>query len=402
MSHAKRIQHAGFSLVELMVALVFISILLAGMLRVYGASIQSFAAANETVKAQRDNRWALQSISDDLETAGFFYYFAGRPTGAGINVSNGAQNPLMLLPSQTITNTVVLDPARPVLGGTTSETITFDELQFLRDDVLPMTGNISSAPVDSAHMAVSLTSGDLSQLKQGDFVVLLDAAPYQMVMLDAAPGSGVAGTLTLSTQPTQDPATGTMISAAVLNLNHQPGVDLVFVRPSQVLRYTVLPLALEPSNPAATVPCLIKDEAPYPSGGSLINWPPATANAAALAAANVTRTIIAQNVTGLRFDMSLDQGATWTRGATWGTTQTNLNAQLGALASKYPGLGYATSTTDPTNPLWYRGAPILFRADVSTRTLLQRSEYSATGDVPAYRTRTQTMFIQPRNFGLGI
>ncbi|HEU4951870.1 MAG TPA: hypothetical protein VFT46_07945, partial [Holophagaceae bacterium] len=121
-----------------------------------------------------------------------------------------------------------------------------------------------------------------------------------------------------------------------------------------------------------------------------------------LAAANVTRTMVAQNVTGLRFDLSLDQGATWTRGASWGATQANLNTKLAALAATYPGQNYATTTADPTNPLWYRNAPLLFRTDVTTRTLLKRTDFAATANTSAYRTRTQTLFIQPRNFGLGI
>ena len=81
----------GFSLVELLVALVFISLLMAGMLRVYGSAIQGFATANETIKAQRDNRWALQAVQDDQQTAG--YYFPVRPVVGGIdNVNSGNQN----------------------------------------------------------------------------------------------------------------------------------------------------------------------------------------------------------------------------------------------------------------------------------------------------------------------
>ncbi|HET8714732.1 MAG TPA: prepilin-type N-terminal cleavage/methylation domain-containing protein, partial [Holophagaceae bacterium] len=132
----------GFSLVELLIALVFISLLMAGMLRVYGSAIQGFQASNESAKAQRDNRTALDSISDDLESAGFFFYYAGRPAVSGISVSSGSQNPLMLLPGQTVTNKTIADPLNPS-SGTASETITYDELQFLRDDVLPISGQLA-------------------------------------------------------------------------------------------------------------------------------------------------------------------------------------------------------------------------------------------------------------------
>ncbi|HTL99216.1 MAG TPA: prepilin-type N-terminal cleavage/methylation domain-containing protein, partial [Holophagaceae bacterium] len=66
MPKTRRPRIAGFSMVELLVALVFISLLMAGMLRIYGSAIQGFSAANESVKAQRDNRVAMQGIEDDL------------------------------------------------------------------------------------------------------------------------------------------------------------------------------------------------------------------------------------------------------------------------------------------------------------------------------------------------
>ncbi|HET6329536.1 MAG TPA: hypothetical protein VFF76_01995 [Holophagaceae bacterium] len=402
MSSPRHARPLGFSLVELLIALVFVSFLMAGMLRIYGSAIQGFAAANESAKAQRDNRWAQENLSDDLQAAGYFFFYAGRPAVSGISVSSGSQNPLMLFPGQTITNKAA-DPANPS-ASPTSETITFDELQFLRDDILPVTAQLSAQPVGSGSISVTLSNGDLSQVKAGDFAVLMDAAPYQMVLISAAPGSGTTGTVPLSTAAVQDPNTGAVISSSVLSLSHQAGVDVVFVRTYQVVRYTVMPLSLDPSNTAATVPCMVRDEATYPGSGALIAWPAPTATAAQLAAANVTRTVIAENVTGLRFDMSLDQGATWTRGADWTTTQANLNAKLSALASApgNAGVGYATTTTDPINPLWYRNAPLLFRADVTTRTVLKRTDYSATANVAAYRSRTQTFLVQPRNFGLGI
>lgn len=402
MSLSRSIRTRGFSLVELLIALVFISFLMAGMLRIYGSAIQGFAAANESAKAQRDNRWAQENLTDDLETAGYFFFYAGRPAVSGISVSSGSQNPLMLFPGKTITNKVA-DPANPS-ATPANETITFDELQFLRDDILPITAQLSAQPTDSGSIGVTLTNGDLSQVKAGDFAVLMDAAPYQMVLISAAPGSGTTGTVSLSTAAVQDPSTGAVISSSVLNLAHQPGADVIFIRAYQVVRYTVMPLSLDPSNSNATVPCMVRDEAPYPSGGSLISWPASTATAAQLAAASVTRTVVSQNVTGLRFDMSLDQGATWTRGADWSATQTNLNSQLSSLASASgnSGLGYATTTADPTNPLWYRNAPLLFRADVTTRTVLKRANFSTVANTAAYRTRTQTFLVQPRNFGLGI
>lgn len=399
-THASR-PRAGFSLVELLVALVFISLLMAGMLRIYGSAIQGFAAANETIKAQRDNRWALDGLQDDLQAAG--YFFPIRTVIGGIdNVNSGNQNPVMILPNQTITNKFIADPNNPS-ATPTNETITFDEFQYLTDQVLPITATLSSSPVDATHISVTATIGDLSQLQTGDFAVILDPA-YETVVIGGGPYSGTSGSLTLNASGVQDPTTGAFLGGfgTLRSTLHQPGADVVFIRPYQVVRYTLMPMNLDPANPAATVPCLVRDQAPYPAGGARIAWPAATANAATLAAAGVVRTVVAENVTGLRFDMSANQGQAWTRGASWSTTQAALNAQLASMAAANPGVGYATSTQDPSNPLWYRSAPVLIRADLTTRTLIRRTDYANAPNTLAYRTRTQTILLQPRNFGLGL
>lgn len=397
----------GFSLVELLVALVFISLLMAGMLRIYGSAIQGFASANETIKAQRDNRWALEGIQDDLQAAG--YFFPTRPLPGFISVSAGSQNPLMILPGQTITNKFIADPNNPS-AAPTDETLTFDELQYLTDQVLPISAQLSAVPGSATSISVTTSIGDLSQLHAGDFAVILDPS-YEVVQIGGGPYSGTSGSLTLDATNLQDPNTGAFLGAfgSLRTLNHQIGADVVFVRPNQVVRYALLPMALDPANTQATVPCLVRDQTVYPSGGALIAWPAATANASALATAGpggapVVRAVVAENVTGLRFDLSANQGQVWTRGATWAATLASLNGQLSTLAAANPGVGYATSAQDPSNPLWFRNAPVLFRVDVTTRTVVRRAEYNTTTATPtlAYRTRTQTVFLQPRNYGLGL
>jgi prepilin-type N-terminal cleavage/methylation domain-containing protein len=386
-----RKQH-GFSLIELLVALVFISFLMAGMLRIYGSAIQGFATASETIKAQRDNRWAMDTVQDDLESAGYFYPV--RPVISTVdNMDSSAQNPVMVLPAS--------NPNDPNLPN--------DELDYLTDQVLPITATLSSTPPDATHIAVTTTYGDLSLIHAGDFAMILDA-PYpgntmDIVVVGGGPYSGTSGTLSLSAAQLQDPNTGAFLGGygSLRSLYHQPGTTVVFIRPYQVVRYALLPMALDPADPNATVPCLVRDQASYPSDGSRIAWPAATADASSLATAGVTRTVVAENVIGLRFDMSANLGQTWARAGDWSATQANLNAQLATLASANPGIAYASSTQLPTDRLWYRFAPILFRVDLTTRTVVRRAEYNTTTTPTlAYRTRTQTLFVQPRNFGFGL
>jgi len=325
-------------------------------------------------------------------------------------VASGAQNPVMILPNQTIT-VQTPNPASP--GSNVPETLTFDELQFMTDQVLPVSIQLAAAPSSPTTVSVSFSQGDFSALKVGDYITFLDAQlldPYDVGAISSAPTSGNSGTITLA------PGSGQGVGSGVVGggggplerLNHAVGADVIAIRTGQVVRYTLMALPLDPTNISATVPCLVRDQTSYPVTGSLIAWPPSTATPAQLVAANVTRTVVAENVSSLRFDMSTDQGKTWVRGATWAATLANLNNALGTLASSgpvnvydNPTSGYASSAQDSTRPRWYRYAPVLFRVDITTRTLLKRTNYSATANTAAYRTRTQTLLIQPQNFGLG-
>ena len=393
---------AGFSLVELLIALVFISLLMAGMLRIYGSAIQGFSAANESVKAQRDNRVAMQGLEDDLSQAG--YQFPYVTSAVILNLNSGGQNPLMLLPSQTIT----VKDVNPADFSVTSETLTFDELQFTTDQPLSVAAHLTAVPTTSGSVDLAFTEGSFADLQAGDMIVLLDAqlreAYDNAVVGTGLPTSGTTGTLPLSSTSTQNANTGGVGggSGGLTRLDHSINTDVIFIRPAQVVRYTLLPLALDPANSTATVSCLVRDQKAYPTDGSLIAWPASTATAAQLTAAGVTRTIVAENVTTIRFDLSADQGATWTRGASWSATLTNLNSALSTLSSNNTGQGYASSAQDASKPEWYRYAPMLFRVDITTRTALKRTDYSSTANTAAYRTRTQTLLIQPRNFGLDI
>lgn len=401
MPSAGRARSEGFSLIELLIALVFISFLMAGMLRIYGSAIQGFSAANESVKAQRDNRASMESLEDDISQAGFVFPNATNPIPFSVDSTSG-QNPLMILPSQTLTVRMP-DPSNP-FALQPVETITYDELQFTTDQPLPLYAHLTALPTSNGAVTVQFTQGGFADLRGGDMIVMLDGPGRQQMDVAAVdpsvPASGTAGTIPLSGASGQVATTGGFGSGGggLLRLQHPVGSEMMFIRPGQVIRYAILPLTLDPSNAAATVPCLVRDQAPYPTNGLRIVWPAA----GAVLPAGYSRTVVAENVTGLRFDISVDQGKTWTRGANWAATVTNLDAALAALAAANPQAGYATAADNPSAPAWYRKAPVLFRADVTTRTVLKRTDYSATANTAAYRTRTQTLLLQPRNFGLGI
>lgn len=386
----------GFSLIELLIALLFTSLLMAGMLRLYASTTVGFSAARESITAQRENRWAIGALEDDVAQAGMYFPFGHNTTSEFNNISvvGGNQNPLMVLPN----NSVTFNASSPD-GASVSETVKFDELQFLSD--LPITvesETAAAALAGSNAVSLKVASGSLSHVKSGDLMFFLD--PGGMEDLQLVGGvSGDSVTLTSKVgygagleDPSAGGPSGTFTGALVKD--HKAKTPALFVRLNMVVRYSIQPEALDPANPANRVPCLIREVAPYPVGGSLIDWNSISASP------GYERERIMTHASGLRIDMSLNGGRTWTRAAAsgtgtvgWGQMMTALNAQISGNPSPYNSINGSLKN-------WYKYVPVLFRLDLQTRSSNLRTENDPSGTSLKYKTRNQTIFVTPRNFSL--
>ncbi len=382
-------RQSGFSLIELLVALVFVSLLMAGLLQVFGASLSGFKSASANAGAQRTNRWALSLLEDDLQSAG--YLFPVRTvTGSGVRLGAGAQEPFVILPARA-TQAVYPGPGG---AGTVAENLNPapDEVQFLMDVPLPITARLSGSMPDEATLPLQVDTGSLADLQAGDLAVVLDSN-LEFGVVQAVVGNRV--TLNTSAAVQQNAGGwGTSAGPGLSNWSlHQSQAEVLFVRPMQVVRYSIQPSAVDPADPAIRIPCLVREQTPYPIGGGAIDW----------TAAGIQRTVVAENVTGLRVDISVDGGLNWERGAAadWATIAARLNNRL---AASYPATRLR-SVTDPANPFWYRFIPVTLRLDLTTRStqrVLQDVANSGAGPAYGFRERRQTLMITPRNFGLGL
>jgi prepilin-type N-terminal cleavage/methylation domain-containing protein len=385
----------GFSLVEMLVALVFMSILMAGMAVVFRTSIGTFSVTGETISAQHHNRWALDQISDDISQAGFIFPDRALPA----RILSGAESLFSVTPDQTLTAVRISD-TNP--GAVQNEIITTDAFQFFMDMPLPVQGTwtaatlgesldatgVSTAPPTSA--AVTFTVGSESDLRAGDVEVICDSGENGNWEHPLITGSPVGNPITFATdQSLLDAYTSTSMAPGIM-LAHPAGVPVLFVRPAQLVRYSVRAVALDPGNTDVRTPCLVRQQASYPATASgTVNW------------TTVSAQILAENVSGFKVDLSFDGGASWCRPTTapitWSTFAANANTTLGN-----KGLTGFQSITDSSNRAWFRNIPCLIRIDLTTRTAMRREEYSTSTGSRAWRTRTQTLMISPRNFGLGL
>ena len=370
----------GFSLIEMLIAVMFIGILSAGMLRVYSANLAGFQRVNDTISGQRRGRWALATLQDDVASIGYFANVGfNNPAVGNYSVASGTQEPFMILPSPIAVNVAGPSPTNPggalVPGPLVPNP---DEIQYVSDLSLPIQATLSG--ITSAGLTLNLLSGSTADLQAGDIVAVQDGN-FEQFIIASASGSSVLVDLA-----------ATVIAQAVGGVyqvttpgtkTHLAGVPLSFYRPNIVTRYSIQARAWDPSNSAITIPCLVRQQTTYPVGGTAVAW------------AGVPIEVIAENIDRFRIDLSLDGGVTWLRtgAATWDALVTKITTALTPMGAT------GIPARDPANPLWFRTYPCLIRMDVRSRSATLRSEGSSVAGQADYVYRTQTLMVAPRNFG---
>jgi hypothetical protein len=331
----------------------------------------------------------LTTLQDDVASIGY-YAFVGmnNPALASYSITSGTQEPFMILPAPRAVSLTGPNPAN--LGGalvTANLPTNPDELQYVSDLSLPIQATLVGTSPNGLTLK-TLISGSLSDLQQGDVVAILDGAFEQFPIL----GPPVGPTVTWPTVPADLNSPLLNVKGGMYSLNapgvnfHVAGTPLAFYRPSVVTRYSIQAQAWDPSNPAITIPCLVRQQTPYPPDGSLVNW------------ANVPITVVAENIEGFNVDLSFDQGATWLRtgAANWDAIVANITTALAPLGTT------GTPARNPNSPLWFRNYPFLIRMNIVSRSAAPRSESTTVVGQADYVRRTQTLLVTPRNLGFSL
>jgi len=372
----------GFSLVELLVALVFTMMLMAGMAAVFRSSLSTFYSSGEKLSSERRNRMSLDLLSDDLNNAGM--YLADLATPPSVTSENP---PFRVIPS---------DPSE---WTDTGVTMGGDQLLFYTDEPLPFEGRLDKgetavrtaaelvsegAAAEAKDYTYTIKCGEsayANQVKAGDIFILKDAWEVGYVSSATVDGSSVK--VVAGSDPNAG-VTGRGGSGLPSKSSHLDETRVLFVRPGQMVRYRIERLKLDPLQPDG-IPCLVRDKGVY--AGTAF-----TADAG-------SRQIITENVTGFRVLLSADSGKNWVGGSAydakkWADIRKGLDDQLAAS-------GRADYTSTQGSEHWFRSIPVLVRVDVTTRTATRRTEFASTSTPSlAYKELTQSLVMVPRHFGL--
>lgn len=418
----KRKGQMGFSLVELLVALVFTLLLMAGMATVFQGSLSTFVTSGEKLSSARRNRMSVDMIYDDLNAAGMLLTSLS-------NYSGGTNDPITLNP---INPAFRITPNVPYLGtDIAAPNNVGDQLDLYFDEALPFEGRVGVQVEDSGQMVwkekslddagVGSRSITLDSSAQGSVVASENLiAPLRVIYranIQHPPlpmGLSVAGnivTASMSVDPTSE-------SSATTEFQIPAGTRVLFVKRGRYIRYSIQSRNLDPdpANVGTQVPCLVRDEVIYDNvSGSGTPF-----------AAPISSTIIAENVVGFQVMVSPDGGNTWVNNpydpaqraggppsaaapglphtihAGWDAVRGLLN--LNASITGRP----APNNVVDDSRFWFKNIPVLVRVDITTRTARPRSEYlqnrpdsivNSTGPAP-YKIQTQSVVIVPRHFGL--
>ena len=405
----------GFSLVELMVALVFTGLLMTGMAKVFQSSLSTFYTSGEILSSARRNRASIDLLYDDLNAADMYLTDLSAPPRE-VSATNPA---FYVVPNQMVVGAGPDDP------GSLARPYSADELYFYMDQPLAFEGTLTAPGNNAASILNTETStgtGATTSIADNTFTVDCGDPVYAKLLektVNAAaaktPPSGLTMVLKdqwktvyftsapISGSPAQNVtiAGGGNVSSGITGSGdpgtpsgpHILGSTVMFYKPSQMVRYSIKMKMLDPQNPAG-IPCLVRDQGVY--------------SAAGFVADNAQESIITENVAGFKAYLSVNSGQTWAgldtatnTPKTYAGFNTGWTSGIRAdLDTQLAAAGRADFQTTQGNEHWFRKIPTLVRLDITTRTATKRTEYAATPTTAAYRELVQSFVIVPRHFGL--
>jgi len=261
------------------VALAMAGLLLAGLVQVFVASLESWNRVNRALAARRSVEGALARMAADLERAGYLLPLPGR-TLPDLPGDPGWPGPWRLV------------PARPDSRGPG-----FPELTLVYDrplaGALDLAEAIPAPPEDTREPAwtgpasVQVRAPRTFRLRAGD-LLLAPGGRFGWAVVAARTELARGRTEALPLAPDRGRITG----------SHPAGTPLAVVRPGRLVRYAVVPLGPGAAAAAGGCPSLVRFEAACAGSGREPRWPEGLGSG--VRSAGVRHQVLARGVTGFR------------------------------------------------------------------------------------------------------
>lgn len=189
------IKQKGFSLIELMIAMVIGLVLLGGIISVFSSSRKSFDLTQDISVVQQGARYSIDEISRNIRIAGF--------QGCAINGVAESEVQAQVSPTDNLFSTFIQGaevtnsewtPARhPMLNNLSPEPIVGSDVLMVQYG----SPNTSSLALPMANLSSPLTLADNNAgLSAGDLVIISDCLTSDLFRISTAVSSGAAMTIT--------------------------------------------------------------------------------------------------------------------------------------------------------------------------------------------------------------
>ncbi|UTW46476.1 prepilin-type N-terminal cleavage/methylation domain-containing protein [bacterium SCSIO 12696] len=171
----------GLSLVELMISITLVSIILAGVVKLYSDSHRSSLANEGVARTQEGIRYVLDHISRSAARAGYMGCAQFNPQGSG-----DSSNVLNFIDTSTDTGRLYDFEDGPVFG-TNDNGLNGSDTLVLRSAITGSGVRVTSSDDDS----VTVDAGELaaSGIERGDVVIVSDCANINIFMVTSDPES---------------------------------------------------------------------------------------------------------------------------------------------------------------------------------------------------------------------
>jgi hypothetical protein len=376
----------GFSLVELMVALLFTLLLMAGLGTVFRASLGSFYASGESLSNTRRNRASIDLLGDDIGLACMYLADLALPPQMPANAP-----PFFIVPNVPIANAGAGDPRAT------------DELYFYLDEPLPFEGTLQAASTQATAAGLVMSGGDVGaqggayvvncasheyarQVEEGQVAILKDF--WEAVYVAGPKVNGQVVTFAPGAAPRAG-VVGGGPSGLPGRASHALGAAVMFVRPAQMVRYRIVMLQLDPERPNG-VPCLVRDQGLYAFDGLGPVGP--SGDESGVGRAPRRRQIVTENASGFKVYLSANDGEAWAGlglgEAGFASGWDGRDGIRGLLDRQLGAAGRPGFQTTRGREHWFREIPILVRIDLTTRTATRRPGFSGAA---GHKDQTQSL-----------
>lgn len=185
----------GFSLIELMIAMVIGLLLLGGIVSVFSSSRKSFDLTQDISVVQQGARYSIDEISRNIRIAGFQGCAVGGVADSVITATVTPTNNTFstLIQGAEVTSSNWIPARHPMLNSLNPEPIIGSDVLMLQYGS-PNTSNLSTAMTNAGDI-LRLTNNNAG-LSSGDLAIISDCLTSELFRVSSASSSDALTTLT--------------------------------------------------------------------------------------------------------------------------------------------------------------------------------------------------------------